>query len=60
MTGEYVYVNGQDGEVYEIRPTDGLLRFLQEMAEKEMAEQENTLDKGFISTHKGELTYTGI
>lgn len=35
MTDEYVYVTGQDGEIYEVRPTEGLLSFLQRLAESE-------------------------
>lgn len=40
MAESYVYVIGQDGETYEICPTDGLLNFLQRLAEDEEAEQE--------------------
>lgn len=41
MANEYICVTGQDEEIYEIRPTDGLLSFLQRLAEEEMAEQED-------------------
>ena len=40
MTDEYIHVIGQDGETYEICPTEGLLGFLQRLAEEEVAEQE--------------------
>lgn len=43
MTNKYVYVNGHDGEVYEIYPTDGLLSFLQRLAEGEAAEESRTV-----------------
>lgn len=39
MTDEYVYVTGQDGEIYEVRPTEALLSFLQRLAEDENEEQ---------------------
>lgn len=39
MTDEYIYVTGPDGEIYEVRPTDALLSFLQRMAEHEAEEQ---------------------
>jgi hypothetical protein len=35
MTNDYIYVTGQDGEIYEVRPTDALLDFLQRLAERE-------------------------
>jgi hypothetical protein len=40
MANEYVYVTGQDGEIYEVRPTDALLDFLQRLAEREDFEWE--------------------
>lgn len=40
MTDEYIYVTGQDGEIYEVRPTDALLDFLQRLAEGESEESE--------------------
>jgi hypothetical protein len=40
MANEYVYVTGQDGEIYEVRPTDALLDFLQRLAERENFERE--------------------
>jgi len=40
MANEYIYVTGQDGETYEICPTDALLSFLQRLAEREDAEPE--------------------
>lgn len=39
MANEYIYVTGQDGEIYEVRPTDALLSFLQRLAEDEVEEQ---------------------
>lgn len=39
MSDEYIHVTGQDGESYEILPTDALLNFLQRMAEDETEEQ---------------------
>ena len=39
MTNEYINVRGQDGETYEVLPTDALLNFLQRMAEDETDEQ---------------------
>ncbi len=35
MAEDFICVTGQDGEVYEVRPTDALLHFLQRMAEDE-------------------------
>lgn len=55
MTDEYVYVNGQDGEVYEIRPTDALLKFLQRLAEGEAAEQASIC----ITSDETELSHAG-
>lgn len=40
MPNEYVYVTGQDGEIYEVCPTDALLDFLQRLAEREDFERE--------------------
>lgn len=40
MTDKYTYVVGQDGEIYEVLPTDALLSFLQRLAEDETEEQE--------------------
>jgi hypothetical protein len=40
MADEYIYVTGQDGETYEICPTEALLSFLQRLAEEEASEQE--------------------
>jgi hypothetical protein len=39
MTDEYTYVTGEDGEIYEILPTDALLSFLQRLAEDETEKQ---------------------
>jgi hypothetical protein len=39
MADEYIYVIGQDGEIYEFRPTEALLSFLRRMAEDEAEEQ---------------------
>ena len=44
MTDEYVYVTGQDGEIYEVRPTDALLDFLQRLAEHEDEEADRERD----------------
>jgi hypothetical protein len=33
MANDYIHVTGQDGETYEVLPTDALLSFLQRMAE---------------------------
>lgn len=35
MINEYIRVTGQDGEIYEVSPTDALLSFLQRLAEEE-------------------------
>lgn len=46
MTDEYIYITGQDGEIYEFHPTDALLSFLQRMAEveeQEMDQREHNL-----------------
>ncbi|HXR65870.1 MAG TPA: hypothetical protein VN729_08100 [Ktedonobacteraceae bacterium] len=40
MIDEYIHVTGQDGEIYEVLPTDALLSFLQRMAEDETEERE--------------------
>lgn len=40
MIDEYIYVTGQDGEVYEVCPTEALLSFLQRLAEGETEEEE--------------------
>jgi hypothetical protein len=40
MIDEYIHVTGQDGEIYEVLPTDALLSFLQRMAEDETEEHE--------------------
>jgi hypothetical protein len=50
MAENYVYVLGQDGETYEICPTDGLLSFLQRLAEDEAAEQQTAIEH--VSEHK--------
>lgn len=39
MTDEYIHVTGQDGETYEVLPTDALLSFLRRLAEDETKEQ---------------------
>lgn len=49
MTDNYVCVIGQDGEMYEIYPTDGLVSFLQRLAEGEAAEQELMVGRGEYS-----------
>lgn len=45
MTDEYIYVIGQDGEIYEVRPTDALLDFLQRLAEREDEESDREIDE---------------
>jgi len=49
MMDEYIYVTGQDGEIYEVRPTDALLNFLQRLAEHEDEESERDLDEQSLS-----------
>lgn len=49
MTNEYVYVTGQDGEVYEVRPTDALLNFLRRLAEDESEELEALKEQQLLS-----------
>lgn len=39
MADEYIYVTGQDGEIYEVRPTEALLSFLQRLADDENEKQ---------------------
>jgi hypothetical protein len=46
MTNEYIYITGQNGETYEICPTEALLSFLQRLAEEEEAEEAS---RGFSS-----------
>lgn len=48
MIGEYVYVTGQDGEIYEVCPTDGLLSFLQRLAEGETEEGEQETTEEYL------------
>lgn len=43
MANEYVSVIGQDGEIYEVCPTEALLSFLKRLAEGEVAEQQDTI-----------------
>jgi hypothetical protein len=50
MTDEYIYVTGQDGEIYEVRPTDALLDFLQRLAEREGAASERGTDEQALSS----------
>jgi hypothetical protein len=50
MTNEYVYVTGQDGEVYEICPSDALVGFLQRLAEEEVAEEEASVSSSRAET----------
>jgi hypothetical protein len=40
MTDEYIYITGQDGEIYEFHPTAALLSFLQHMVEDEEQEMD--------------------
>jgi len=49
MIGEYVYVTGQDGETYEICPTEALLSFLQRLAEEEAVGQETGVALAFAN-----------
>jgi hypothetical protein len=44
MADEYIHVTGQDGETYDVRPTEALLNFLQRMAEDEAEEQGRKLE----------------
>jgi hypothetical protein len=39
MSDEYINVTGQNGETYEVLPTDALLSFLQRLAADETEEQ---------------------
>ncbi len=58
MVENYVYVTGQDGETYEICPTDGLLSFLQRLAEGEAAEQQGTAEHALeYSVSEGRCAY---
>lgn len=58
MAENYVYVIGQDGETYEICPTDGLLSFLQRLAEDEATEQQVTEEQiPEHNVHEGHCTY---
>lgn len=43
MADDYIAIAGEDGETFEILPTDALLSFLQRMAEDEAEERETTL-----------------
>ncbi|HEX7735905.1 MAG TPA: hypothetical protein VF458_13645 [Ktedonobacteraceae bacterium] len=45
MTDEYIYVTGENGEIYEVLPTEALLSFLQRLAEDETAEQKKNLEE---------------
>ncbi len=40
MNNDYTYITGQSGDLYEIFPTDGLVSFLQRLAEREERENE--------------------
>lgn len=55
MTNEYIHVTGQDGETYEVLPTDALLSFLQRLAEDETEEQK--LDLAQLETEHRTVTY---
>jgi hypothetical protein len=48
MIDEYVYVTGQDGELYEVRPTDALLSFLQRLAEGETEKEEQETSEEYL------------
>jgi hypothetical protein len=50
MTDTYRYVTGQDGEVYQILPTEALVRFLQRLAEGEHTEQKMA---AYVSDYSG-------
>ena len=52
MTDDYIYVTGQDGEVYEVRPTDGLLSFLQRLADREEEEQARDAHKCLLALNE--------
>lgn len=53
MVENCIYITGQDGETYEICPTDGLLDFLQRLAEQE--EQEAAIDEQSLDGRANEL-----
>ena len=54
MTDEFIHVTGQDGESYEVIPTDALLSFLQRLAEDETEKQQtNQYEHSFTSTGRG-------
>ena len=57
MIGEYVYVTGQDGEIYEVYPTDGLLSFLQRLAEGEAREEERETPERYFSQDEIDQDY---
>ncbi len=50
MTEEYIYVIGEDGEIYEVLPTDALLSFLQRLAEDETEELEGNTKQQVLAT----------
>ena len=60
MTDEYIYITGQDGEIYVFHPTEALLSFLQRLAEDEGGEQDpvqhesNLREKEEISHQEGQ------
>ncbi len=49
MTEEYVYVIGEDGEIYEVLPTDALLSFLRRLAEDETEEPESNTKQQILA-----------
>lgn len=56
MANEYIHVTGQDGETYEVLPTDALLSFLQRMAEDETEGQEMEANE-YHSIEDTEIVY---
>jgi hypothetical protein len=53
MTEEYIHVTGQDGETYDVLPTEALLSFLQRMAEDEAEEQGGKLETQDLAYRTG-------
>jgi hypothetical protein len=49
MVNEYICVTGQDGEIYEVCPTEALLSFLKRLAEGEAAEHQSVSRISFFA-----------
>jgi len=56
MINEYICVTGQDGEIYEVCPTEALLSFLQRLAEGEVAEHQDASTMPFFAPEETELS----